>query len=83
MTFYYMLIKNWVENYLDYNRLNKAGVELWLARYSNFDEGFEHPSNGSKIKFPASMVKIWQYSETGSVPGISGNVDLDISYKAY
>lgn len=75
--------KNWMENYLDYNRLNKAGVELWFARYSNFDEGFEHPGNGSKIKFPASMVKIWQYSETGSVPGISGNVDLDVSYKAY
>ncbi len=26
---------------------------------------------------------IWQYSSTGSVDGISGNVDLDIAYKDY
>lgn len=26
---------------------------------------------------------MWQYSSTGSVPGISGNVDLDICYKDF
>ena len=26
---------------------------------------------------------IWQYSSKGRVPGISGNVDLDIAYKDY
>jgi len=27
---------------------------------------------------PWSSYKFWQYSSTGSVPGISGNVDLDV-----
>ncbi len=25
--------------------------------------------------------KIWQYSESGEVPGISGNVDLDLWFQ--
>ena len=77
--------KNWMENYLDYNKLNKAGVEVWLARYRDADKGFDNPSDtgNDKIKFPASMVKIWQYSSQGKVPGITGSVDMNIAYKAY
>ena len=32
---------------------------------------------------PSYSCGIWQYSETGTVDGISGNVDLNISYKNY
>jgi GH25 family lysozyme M1 (1,4-beta-N-acetylmuramidase) len=38
---------------------------LWLAKYSTtVPQGWQN-------------YKIWQYSESGNVPGISGNVDLD------
>lgn len=77
--------KNWLETKLDYNTLNNNGVEVWLARYRNLDDGFDNVSDtgNDKIKFPASMVKIWQYTSQGVVPGITGSVDLNISYRSY
>lgn len=42
--------------------------DLWLAQYSNTHS----------IK-----CDIWQHSSKGSVPGIRGNVDMNISYKDY
>lgn len=45
------------------------GVNIWVADY----HGNENPSyNGT--------YQMWQYSNTGSVSGISGNVDLDYFY---
>ena len=41
----------------------------WYARYTDTYDGTD--------------CGIWQYSSTGSVPGISGNVDLDIGYADY
>ena len=54
---------------LDMNRL--ANYEVWVAHY-----GVSVPSyNGA--------YQMWQYTSTGSVPGISGNVDLNEIYKQY
>ena len=53
---------------LDLNRLEQ--FDKWVARY------------GSQPKIVAKY-GIWQYSDTGRVPGISGNVDLDESYIDY
>jgi lysozyme len=58
---------NWCKNYLDMTRLK--AYDLWLARYA------EKPGYDG--------VSIWQYSSSGSVVGISGNVDMNISYKDY
>jgi len=46
-----------------------SGYPLWVAEYT---------SNPSP-KIPAGFVDyvFWQYSQSGSVPGIAGNVDLD------
>lgn len=41
----------------------------WVARYG------KRPST-----IPENVFGIWQYSSKGSVAGISGNVDMDISY---
>ena len=41
----------------------------WYARYT--------------ATFDGTDCGIWQYSSTGSIPGISGNVDLDIGYVDY
>lgn len=67
---YYPMIyasENWLEENMDLTRLTK--YDKWVARWS-----------GSVSFKPLSM---WQYSSTGRVKGISGNVDLDYSYKDY
>jgi GH25 family lysozyme M1 (1,4-beta-N-acetylmuramidase) len=60
---------NWCSNYLDMSRL--SGYDLWLAHYN-----VDSPSSN----YPYT---VWQYTSTGSVPGIGGNVDLNFSYINY
>ena len=50
------------------NVLPFSGYPLWLAQW-----GFYMP----RPVYPFPMAKFWQYSETGRVPGIITNVDLD------
>lgn len=57
----------WAKNYLDMARLKN--IDLWLARY-NTVPGYDG-------------ISMWQYSSVGRIAGISGNVDLDYSYKDY
>lgn len=47
--------------------LREAGVELWLAMYSN-------------AMTYTYKVQMWQYTENGRVPGIEGRVDIDIYF---
>lgn len=68
---YYAMIyanKSWLENYL-YATEILAKYDLWLAQW-----GPENPSYNCGI---------WQYSETGRIDGINGNVDLNFAYKDY
>ena len=47
---------------------------LWIANYN-----YAPPSTPPASQYvPWSSWKFWQHSSTGSVPGISGNVDLDV-----
>ncbi|ERJ93997.1 glycosyl hydrolase family 25 [Ruminococcus callidus ATCC 27760] len=46
--------------------------DIWVAHF-----GVSRPS------YSKTSYGMWQYSSTGSVSGISGNVDLDYSYKCY
>lgn len=60
--------KSWFRNKLDYDQL--SGYKIWLAHYctaTDYDKRYD----------------MWQHSSTGSVNGIKGNVDLDISYLGY
>lgn len=60
--------KSWMENNLDMRILDKYAV--WLAQiapYPSYDGAFY----------------MWQYSYSGRVNGISGDVDLDISYRDF
>ncbi|MGN0482247.1 MAG: GH25 family lysozyme [Lachnospiraceae bacterium] len=64
----------WLDHYIDNSRLK--GVDLWVARYSpGPTTGYEYRGGGNVV--------MWQYTNRGSVPGISGNVDLDYGYKSY
>ena len=59
---------NWLNNYFIKEELLPK-YDLWLAEW-NKDK-------------PSCSCGIWQYSSAGKIDGISGNVDLDVSYKNY
>ena len=56
---------NWLENYLDVSQFLNA--KIWIAQY-NSECTYKKP------------YMIWQYSKTGKINGISGNVDLNYLY---
>lgn len=61
--------EDYVRNYMNIDTIiSQTGAKLWFARYS------------STIGSYGSNAYIWQYSSTGSVAGISGNVDMNIGY---
>lgn len=63
----------WLNNYLDMNMLKN--VDIWVARWRSLDQGHGYNGKGN--------VTMWQYSNSGSVSGISGRVDMNVSYKNY
>lgn len=65
--------KNWIDNYIDPAALK--GVDIWFARWRSLDRGPGYSGPGN--------LAMWQYSDQGSVDGIPGRVDLDVSYKRY
>mgnify|MGYP000813610666 FL=1 len=54
--------------YLNMSEL--SSFDTWIADYRGY-VGYKGPYG------------IWQYSSKGTVPGISGNVDMNIAYKDY
>ena len=48
--------------------------DIWLAQW---------PSKPDPATKPAQAGGIWQYTSSGSVPGISGRVDMDAAYYDY
>lgn len=63
--------KDYLSRYFDESTLK---YDLWIAAW---------PTNPDPAKPPRSDCGIWQYTSKGSVPGISGNVDMDWAYKDY
>lgn len=60
--------KSWYEEKLNANEL--GSYHIWVARYAK-ECGY------------AGHYDIWQHSDKGQIPGIKGNVDLNISYTSY
>lgn len=68
---YYVMIYanlNYFDTKLKSKKLNK--YDKWVAEWTN---KFTYKGNAG----------MWQYSSKGKIPGINGNVDLDISFKDY
>ena len=61
--------KNWLTTKINTSEL--TGYVIWLAQYA------------SSPTYTATRYDIWQYSDSGSLSGISGSVDLDLSYLGY
>ncbi len=60
--------KTWLETKLDMSQLN--GYKVWLAQYAS------EPTYQGRYD-------MWQYKDSGKVSGISGDVDLNMSYLGY
>lgn len=63
--------------YFNLNMSELSEYDVWLAHYTSTSDPMNHPSNYS------GAYKIWQYTSTGAVSGIKGNVDKNISYIKY
>ena len=60
---------NFINNYVEYDQIKKYGI--WLASWkSDISAGFGD----------FESVQIWQYSSTGNLGGISGAVDINVSF---
>ncbi|TDA20241.1 hypothetical protein E1963_18000 [Extibacter muris] len=67
---------DWLRNKIDMSSF--ADVDVWVASWfldgtPNHNHGYNGPGT----------VTIWQYYSQGRVPGISGDVDMNIGYKSY
>ena len=70
--------KDWFTNYIDISRIKSAGYEIWWAQYPSGSYAVD-PTEYDK----SSQCGMWQYSSKGSVSGITGDVDLNVSYVNY
>jgi len=61
--------KTWYEKKMNADELTK--YKIWLAQYA------------AQPTYTETRIDMWQYKETGKVSGISGNVDLNLSYLGY
>ena len=60
--------KTWLTSKIDTSQL--GNYKIWLAQYA------AAPTYTGRYE-------IWQYKDSGSIPGISGHVDLNLSYLGY
>lgn len=63
--------KSWFDTKLNSERLN--GFDKWMAWWSA----------SASSKFDHNAFGLWQYTSSGKVNGISGNVDMNESFKNY
>ncbi|MCM1086709.1 MAG: Ig-like domain-containing protein [Muribaculaceae bacterium] len=61
--------KTWLTSRINTGSL--TGYKIWLAQYA------------ATPSYTATRYDMWQYSSKGKVGGISGNVDMNISYMNY
>lgn len=61
--------RDWLTNYLNAPQL--AHLDIWVAAYG---------SSAGNVPLPYG---IWQYTSSGKIAGISGNVDMNEAYKDY
>lgn len=66
--------KSFLNSYVDLSLLQD--IDIWIAVWYK-DGTYSDPPKG----YP--KMTAWQYSDKGAIPGISGNVDLNIAYKDY
>ena len=58
-----------LDYYNNYFDMSQLPYDLWYAQYAS--------------KPSIDGMEIWQYSSSGSIPGVSGNCDVNYAYKEY
>ncbi len=61
---------------VDWSSVASAGYGLWEAKYGNNDSVAAESEKPKTDEW--SFYAVWQFSSKGSVPGIIGDVDLDL-----
>lgn len=61
--------KTWFTSKINTNEL--TAYKIWLAQYN------------TSVTYNSSRYDLWQYTSSGSLSGISGDVDFDLSYLGY
>lgn len=69
------------ERWFDFDTF--TGTRLWVARYYKGYRtmAFDDEPNHEYAPVVGRDISAWQYTSCGEVPGIKGNVDLDIAYE--
>ena len=69
-----MVYFNLPTGYLEYDLSRLTGYDFWFAQYPSAEE-----------MYPTMYYnyQMWQYSDSGSVPGIEGKVDMNIAFKKW
>ena len=66
--------QNWLNNHLDYSMIKN--YKIWYAQYP-------YSWNSSSKPQYSNHIDIWQYSDQGSVPGLSGSIDMNKAYSNF
>lgn len=72
--------RNWLKNYLDINNIIK-NYDLWLAEWigtTNYTT-----AQNTTTSYQTTNYTLWQFSESGTTNGITGNVDLDLGFNIF
>lgn len=66
--------QNWLNKHLDYSMIKN--YKIWYAQYPYSWNNYSKPQYSNHID-------IWQYSDRGSVPGLSGSIDMNKVYSNF
>ena len=69
-----MVYFNLTVGYLMYDLSQLTDYDFWFAQY---------PSSDAMYPTMYYNYQMWQYTSSGSVPGIEGNVDMNIAWKRW
>lgn len=74
----------WCVIYANPWRFNQGGVEVncgrWVASYPNFNSPSHENAERWECPEADGLVVAWQFCSDGKLPGIDGDVDLDLFY---
>ena len=72
----------WIARYIYTTTYALPGNKELLDAYVNKTYMY-NTSTGAKDKFNSIVVDMWQFSSTCKVNGISGQIDMNYTYKKY
>ncbi len=67
--------KSFLDTYVDVSRITSAGYSIWMAQYPSGSYAVD-PTNYDK----SDKCLLWQYSSKGSISGVKGDCDVNVSY---